>query len=305
MENFATLNILIIGGSGFLSGTLSRLALKQNHRVWAVTRGQRPLPSGVTTLQADRKDPAAFDQAVKEAGIQWDMVVDCIAFDPADIRQDIAVFRDKARHLVFISTDFVFDPDRRQFPQGEESPSYLTEGYGGKKRQAELELIQADTSPLVWTILRPCHIYGPGSQLGCLPEHGRDPKLIQRIQSGEPLRLVGGGTYLQQPILARDLSEAILSCAGNPNTYMQLFNIAGPEMVESVQYYRIIARLLGTELKVEEIPVAEYRAAHPDAAPYLCHRIYDLSKLKASGVKVPATPLGEGLREHVESMLNA
>ena len=41
----------------------------------------------------------------------------------------------------------------------------------------------ASTTPtaamaMQWTILRPCHIYGPGSQLGCLPLHGRDPKLI-------------------------------------------------------------------------------------------------------------------------------
>ena len=34
----------------------------------------------------------------------------------------------------------------------------------------------------------------------------------------------------------------------------------------------------------------------PEAAPFLCHRFYDLSKL---GAHMPSTPLAEGLRRQV------
>lgn len=44
------MKILTLGGSGFVSGTLARLALAQGHQVWTVTRGQRPLPAGVKGL---------------------------------------------------------------------------------------------------------------------------------------------------------------------------------------------------------------------------------------------------------------
>ncbi|MDP6453177.1 MAG: FtsX-like permease family protein, partial [SAR202 cluster bacterium] len=50
---------------------------------------------------------------------------------------------------------------------------------------------------------------GPGSLLGCLPEHGRDPELIEKLQAGDTLRLVGGGHFLQQPIYAEDLAEMV------------------------------------------------------------------------------------------------
>ena len=90
-----------------------------------------------------------------------------------------------------------------------------------------MALQEADTGKMGWTILRPCHIYGPGSQLGCLPEHGRDPQLINRLRMGEVLRLVGGGHFLQQPILARDLSETIISVVGNPAAN-QKNSVAGP-----------------------------------------------------------------------------
>lgn len=303
------MKILIIGGSGFLSGTLARLAMQQGHSVWAVTRGQRPIPSGVIPLHADRKDPAGFEAAVTGAGVEWDLAVDCIAFAPEDTAEDAAVLRERVNHLVMISTDFVYDPARRRFPQTEDDADFLTDGYGGKKRQAELALQSAGQPrsgfqpPLNWTILRPGHIYGPGSQLGCLPAHGRDPQLLHRMVSGESLRLVGGGYFLQQPIFAPDLAQTILSLAGNPRTYGQIFNTAGPQIIESRAYYRIIANILGVDLHIEEIAVGEWLAEHLESAPFLCHRIYDLTRLRESGACMPSTPMEAGLRQHVRALL--
>ena len=296
-------NILLIGGSGFVSGTLARQAVAGGRRVWAVTRGRRALPDGVTGLVADRHTPGALEHAIADAGVTWDLVVDNIAYTPEDITQDIAALRGHAAHLVFISTDFVYDPARRRFPQTEDTADYLAEGYGGQKRQAELALIDGDSGPLAWTVVRPCHIYGPGSLLGCLPLHGRDPQLIERLRAGEALRLVGGGHFLQQPIFVRDLADLILSLLGNPASYGQVLGAAGPDTVESRTFYQIIADSLGVPLRVEEVSVQTHLAAHPEAAPFLCHRVYDLSRLRAVGAALPATPLAVGLAEHVASLL--
>lgn len=292
--------LLVIGGSGFLSGAVTRAALGEGHQVWILTRGQRETPRSVTALVADRKDRAAFAAAVESAQASWDLVIDCIGFDPDDARQDLEVFDGRAGQLAFVSTDFVFDPAHRTFPQPEHSDYYLADGYGGRKRACE-ELLLSDAAPdLQRTIVRPCHIYGPGSRLGCLPAHGRDPELIDRLRRGEPLKLVGGGTYLQQPIFASDLAALLLSTLGNNAVAGSIFNAAGPEIVESVEYYRIIAEHLGVKLEVEELPLHVYRAEHPEHASFLCHRIYDLSKLRTSGLAVPSTPLAVGLKEQVE-----
>ena len=296
-------NVMIIGGSGFLSGTVAQMAVAQGYKVWTLTRGQRPIPNGVISLVADRHNETVFEQAVIGAQAEWDLVIDCIGFKPQDIKQDIAVFSNLARHLVFVSTDFVYSPLHRQFPQPEESTHYQTEGYAHQKRLCELELINSDTGPMVWTIVRPGHIYGPKSKLGCLPAHSRDSNLIARLKAGEALKLVGGGHFLQQPILARDLANLLFSIGGNKNTFGQIFNAAGPDVVESRTYYQIIADILEVDLNIEEVPVAPYLAKNPEAANFLAHRFYDLSKLQASGVAVPNTSLEQGLREHVESLL--
>lgn len=297
------LKILVIGGSGFMSGTLAQVAVEQGHQVWTLTRGQRPVPPDVVSLVADRHNSQAFVDAINLAGTNWDLVVDCIAYHPDDIRQDLAVLSARTHHLVMISTDFVYDPVHRQFPQPEVTDYYLKEGYGGLKRQSEKVLLDAPAGDLNWTILRPGHIYGPGSELGCLPAHGRDPQLIDRLKNGESLQLVGGGYFLQQPVLARDLANTALSLFHNPTVFSQIFNVAGPDVVESREYYQIIAEYLGVSLRVEELPVEKYRLEHPDAASFLCHRFYDLQKLRESGASVPATPLKAGLRAHIEQKM--
>ncbi|HCV24020.1 MAG TPA: NAD-dependent epimerase/dehydratase family protein [Candidatus Latescibacteria bacterium] len=294
--------LLSIGGSGFVSGTLARRAVGAGWDVTVVSRGQRPLPEGVRGITADRKDQTQFAEALSTCG-SFDLVVDCIGYDPEDAVQDVEQFRNRTKRFVFVSTDFVFDPAHRQFPQAEESQHYLTQAYGGKKRQCEQVLLDSDCGQMEWTVVRPCHIYGPGSLLGCLPAHGRDKDLIERIRRGDALQLVGGGHFLQQPILAADLADLMLSLVDCPRAEGQIFQAAGPDLVESRTFYAIIADLLGVELQIEELSVDAYLQDNPASAPFLCHRIYDLSRLRSVGAAVPSTPLVEGLRSHVEAVL--
>ncbi|OGV67188.1 MAG: hypothetical protein A2498_06660 [Lentisphaerae bacterium RIFOXYC12_FULL_60_16] len=302
------MNTLIIGGSGHVSGAVARAALAQHHAVWTLTRGKRLVIPGVKALVADRHDPAAMAALIAGQSMTWDLVVDCIGFDVPDVRQDIALFRDRAGHLVFISTDFVYSPEHRTFPQPEDAVCWVegmtgSADYGRRKRLCELELLNGDTGRMEWTIFRPCHIYGPTSELGCLPLHGRDPKLIDRLRKGEPLGLVGGGHFLQQPLYVDDLARTIISAAGVRRACGAIFNVAGPDIIESRRYYRIVADVLGVGLTITDVPVSGYLKDHPDQAPFICHRINDLRRLQEAGLHVPGTPVMEGLRLHVEGLL--
>ena len=298
------LRVLLLGGSGFVSGAIARVALAKGHQVTIVTRGIKPLPQGVSAIRADRTLPGSLEAAMAATKEDFDLVVDCIGYQAADARQDLALFAERCRHLVFISSDFVFDPAKRQFPQPESNAFFLTDNsYGANKRRCELEFIQHTKNFSHWSILRPCHIYGPGSRLGCLPEHGRDPGLIERIRTGTPLRLVGGGKFLQQPIFVDDLANLVLSCPFSPCSARQIYHCAGPDIVESVTYYQILAELLGCSLNVEELPVLDYLREHPEQKSFLCHRIYDLKKIRMDCLEVPSTPLRTGLQNHLESLL--
>ena len=298
------LRICLIGGSGFVSGTLARVARDAGHEVWTVTRGQRALPQNVHAINADRKDRTAFAQAIEQVGERFDLVVDCIGYVEEDARQDIEVFKYRCAHFVFISSDFVFDPLRRIFPTPPDHSHFETQrDYGRQKRQCERLFMSSDTGNMAWTIVRPCHIYGPGLSLGCLPMHSRDNDLIKKMQNGDALRLVGGGHFLQQPILAEDLARTILSCHGNDRAAGKIYMTAGPDIIESHQYYRLIADVLGVEVTIEEVPVGPYVKEHPEHVPFLCHRIYDLTAIRDDGLALPNTPIAEGIRQHTLSLM--
>lgn len=296
--------LLIIGGSGFVSGTLAREAIARGYDVQVLTRGNRPVPGGVMPIVADRKDQDAFRTTIAAIDQTWDLVVDCIGFAPEDAEQDVELFRTRTKQFVFVSTDFVFDPEKRRFPQTEDG-DYRTDRYGGLKRECELIFEKSDCGEMAWTVVRPCHIYGPGSELGCLPNHGRDTTLIETMRGGQPLGLVGGGYFLQQPIFAADLAALILSVDGNDKAYNAIFQAAGPDIVESRTYYQIVADILGVPITIDEIPVAQTLAEQPERSDFFCHRIYDLTKLETSGLAVPSTPLVVGLEKHVAAKLVA
>jgi len=302
---------LILGGSGFVSGTIARTALARGDTTFVLTRGKREVPAGATPLVADRNDPAAFATALADLPF-CDAVIDCIGFTADHAHQDLQTFfpenaAPRAGHLVFLSSDFVCSAVDRPLFIDESFDRFDTFPYALGKRAAEVALLDAATKrQLPITILRPCHIYGPGSLLGCLPLHGRDPQLLTRLKNGEPLKLIGGGYFLQQPMLASDLATAALACSALPKTRGHLYHIAGPEIIESRTFYRLIAELLAppisTPITLHEASITDYLKEHPDHLPFCCHRVYSMEKARAHGIPVPATPVREGLRQHLQAL---
>jgi nucleoside-diphosphate-sugar epimerase len=94
------------------------------------------------------------------------------------------------------------------------------------------------------------------------------------------------------------------SCFGNTAARGEIFHAAGPEVVESRDYYRIIGEVLGVQVTFEEIPVSEYLREEPTMGSFCCHRIYPMDKARSASLTIPKTSLREGLRMHVESLIS-
>jgi nucleoside-diphosphate-sugar epimerase len=110
---------------------------------------------------------------------------------------------------------------------------------------------------------------------------------------------VGGGEFIIHPIYVDDLARSILDCIDKPGAYRQVFCIGGAEAVTNAEYFRTLGRILGVEATIETIPLVGYLEAHPQYSGHLCHRCYDMTKLRSAGIRVPDTSLEAGLREQV------
>src|SRR5581483_8115146 len=69
-EGEVGLKILIIGGTGLISTAITRQLLERGDDVTLYNRGKSEvrIPAGAKTIQGDRKDYAAFEAQMAEAG---------------------------------------------------------------------------------------------------------------------------------------------------------------------------------------------------------------------------------------------
>jgi len=100
------LRILLIGGSGFLGHHVAAPLIEAGHEVTVLSRAGRERPPGTELLKADRRDRASLAQALE--GRRFDLTVDFLVFDAADVENLLFVPRAALGRYLMISTGQVY-----------------------------------------------------------------------------------------------------------------------------------------------------------------------------------------------------
>lgn len=108
------MDLLILGGTAFLSRQIARQAVERGHRVTCVARGSAEPPDGVSFVRADRDEESGLTSL---ADRMWDSIVD-VSRQPGQVRRAVRDLR--TRHRVFISSGNVY-ADFSRIEQGEDS----------------------------------------------------------------------------------------------------------------------------------------------------------------------------------------
>ncbi|BDU36971.1 NAD-dependent epimerase/dehydratase family protein [Vibrio nigripulchritudo] len=231
------MNILVLGGTGFLGTKLVEDCLRQNHRVTVFSRGatEDHLSEDVHRITGDRDVGLTELSSCPE---KWDVCVDMCGYTPKQVRDGIEHLKDKVDHYIYISAVRSFLPSPEQVIT-ETSPQYDlvdeniqiidSQTYGASK--ALCEAILAKGFPEKYTILRPQVIVGAGDK------SGRLTYWISRIQN-EKVLLPGDGEDFLQLVGVKDVSQFITHVISN--RILGDFNLAGPKLT-----WRTFAELLG------------------------------------------------------------
>lgn len=97
-------NVLILGGTGWLSGRVARRWLEEGAAVTCLARGARPAPDGAELVVADRAEPDAY-AAVAER--EWDEIVD-ISSRAEHVAAAVEALGARTKHWTFVSTISVY-----------------------------------------------------------------------------------------------------------------------------------------------------------------------------------------------------
>lgn len=154
-------DVLVLGGTGWLSGRIAARWADAGARVTCLARGGREAPYGTTLVVGDRDEPVAYDEV---AAREWDEVVD-ISSNPVHVAAALDKLGDRAEHWTYISTISVYAEN--DTPGADETAEVLTpagpdeeEDYGRAKARAEASVRSA--LGFRAAVIRPGLIVGPG-----------------------------------------------------------------------------------------------------------------------------------------------
>jgi 2'-hydroxyisoflavone reductase len=226
-----SLNILILGGTGFTGPEQVEYAIARGHRVTLFNRN-RTRPGMFRGRVAEELVGDLNNDTSALEGKKFDVVLDNPTTFPAWVRNAGKYLAGNVKHYVFISTTSVYSDQSiigidesspvQQLPADVDpytlDPQHSSQYYGHLKVRAEEEVRR--TYPDMWTVIRPCLIVGP------LDRTDRFTWWPARIDQGGEVLAPDKPDDPCQFIDARDLAEWMIRVA--ENRVLGLYNAVGP-----------------------------------------------------------------------------
>ncbi len=246
------MKVLFIGGTGNISTSCTREALRRGHTVYHLNRGLTAAPEkGVLTLKADIRNPAEAAKAVD--GLTFDAVADFIAFVPEHIETDLKIFAGKTGQFLFISSASVYHKPARHHVITESTPAFNPFWkYSENKIACELLLKKEyEERGFPMTVVRPSHTYSDGY----IPTpFGTGFTEAQRILDGREIVVHGDGQSLWTLTHSDDFAKAFTGLLGNPRALGETFHITGDEVLSWENITALIGDALGAAPRVVHVP---------------------------------------------------
>lgn len=297
------MKVLFVGGTGIISTACTALAAERGMDVTLLRRGQQAadLPTTVKTLVADINDR---ELAQKLGNSKFDAVVDFIAFTPADIERDIALFRGRTRQFVFISSASAYQKPQTHYLMTESTPlanPYWQ--YSRDKIACEERLMRAyreEGFPI--TIVRPSWTYGETRIPLVMNSWERSYTAIDRMLRGQKVVVPGDGTSLWVMTHNTDFAKGFVGLLGHEQAIGHAFHITSDEVLNWDQLYRVVGGALGVEPRLVHIPSDFITACSPEKLGTLTGDkslsvVFDNSKIKRFVPGFSATTsFAEGVR---------
>lgn len=248
---------LFIGGTGTISGGITRRALELGWDLWLLNRGTRMerQTAGVTTLIADiNGEESRVADLVED--LRFDVIVDFVAFVPGQLERDERLFAGKTKQFIFISSASAYQKPLGHYVINESTPlaNPLWE-YSRNKIACEESLINAyRTRGFPVTIVRPSHTYD--DRYLPVAVHGKKGgwQVVDRIIKRKPVLIPGDGSSLWTLTHADDFAKAFCGIMGNPAAIGDTFHITSDESLTWNQIYDRIGDAIGQ-------PVVKYHVA--------------------------------------------
>ena len=307
------MKILLIGGTGTISGAIAKLLAQRGDDLTLLNRGNRAedVPAGAKVICCDINNEALV--AEKLAGECFDAVCQFIGYKPEHVQRDYRLFAGKTKQYIFISSTAAYQKPVVNYRMTEETafcnPYW---DYAREKAACEEFLMQKyreEGFPV--TIVRPSHTYGERSVPLAVRGKKGSWQILKRMMEGKKVIIHGDGTNLWTLTHNSDFAKGFVGLIGNPVALGEAFHITSDESVTWNQVYQIVADRLNVPLHAYHVSTDFLSAVNPphdywgslmgDKANSV---VFDNTKLKKAVPGFHATvSVAEGIANTVDYVL--
>jgi nucleoside-diphosphate-sugar epimerase len=256
---------------------------------------------GVKQITCDISNTEEFEKSL--GTLEFDVVVNWIAFKPEDVERDIRMFKGRANQYIFISSASAYEKPVRKLPITEDTPlDNPFWQYARDKIACERRLVQAfEEEDFPMTIIRPSYTY----DRTVVPVRGGYTMLARMLQ-GKKAVVPGDGTSLWVLTHSRDFAGGFAGLLGNAKAVGEAFHITSDELLTWNRIYSMLAEAAGVNPDFTYVPSATIAKYDPEwGASQLGDKshsvIFDNSKIRRFVPEYKADiSFSEGAREIIE-----
>ena len=256
------MRVLFIGGTGIISMACSDAVLSGGHELWLLNRGKHSgAPAGARLLRGDAHDERELAELVR--GKDWDVVVDWVAYVPADVSRDISAFRGSTGQYVFISSASAYEKPPSHWLVRESSTPLSNPLWQYSHDKIACEALLQESEGFPWTVVRPSLTYGPTQIPVCIGSWDKPYTIVDRIRRGAPVLVPGDGTAIWTITHNTDFSRGFLGLFGRPEALGEAFHITSDEALTWNEIYARLADACGAKGNFLHVPTDGVIAANP------------------------------------------
>ncbi|MDD7794129.1 NAD-dependent epimerase/dehydratase family protein [Clostridium sp. 'White wine YQ'] len=281
-------NILIMGGTTFVSSSLAKHYIKQGYNIDILTRGIKTLDYNgfINHLICNRKSKSEVVEVLKKKSYEY--IFDISAYTKEDVEILLtSIDKTNLKGYIFCSSGAVYKPSDEPINEEDEKGENPNWGkYGTDKKEAEDYIIN---SKIPYVIFRPTYIYGEGNNLY------REGYFFDRIKNKKPIPMPYGNNTKTQFIHIDDLVK-IFESAMIMEKKNKIYNITNPDIVTFEDLINICGKALNEKPNIIRIDTNKVRN---DVRTYFPFRdvtyMLNIKKLIDYGLHVPSISLKEGI----------
>lgn len=302
------MRVLFIGGTGIISSSAAEFAVKEGIDLYLLNRGNSSefVPDGAKVIKGDIRDIDSVSRALNT--MNFDVVVDWIAFTPEHIKKDIKLFKGRVSQYIFISSASAYQKPSTHYLIDESVP--LSNPYWQYSRDKiaceDLLVKEYRESGFPITIVRPSYTYNKTYIPYIFNSRKYGWTLIDRIRKGKKIIVPGDGTSLWTLTHSKDFAKGFVGLLGNVQAIGNAFHITSDEVLTWNQITEIIGAAVGAKPDIVHIPSDIIAAFSPeDLGGLLGDKsvsvVFDNSKIKRFVPNFTATiPFSQGIKETID-----